>query len=70
MSTRPPDPDLDRKATAAVHRARIEQVLAGTMFGPRVLAELDEILALLADAERETDRMTDLMLDDEEWRRP
>ena len=63
-----PGPDASRIEAATFHRDRIAAAVAGTFWESTVISDLDEILGLLRDAERECDRMTSLMLEDDETR--
>lgn len=63
-----PGPDDSRMTAAQFHRDRIAAAVAGTFWESTVISDLDEILSLLRDAERECDRMTSLMLEDDETR--
>lgn len=63
-----PGPDDSRIVAATFHRDRIAAAVAGTFWEATVISDLDEILSLLRDAEREADRMTALILEDDETR--
>ena len=63
-----PGPDDSRMVAATFHRDRIAAAVAGTFWEAAVVSDLDAILDLLREAERESDRMTALMLEDDETR--
>lgn len=68
MSRDLPDPDASRMEAATFHRDRIAAAVAGTFWEPTVISDLDEILGILRESERELERMVSLMLEDDDTR--